>query len=215
MSENHSLVLAKSPLEILGLFLTVLRARFTGNDDSFPWAWSSEDSETSIFIEVGSGDESGSKDVRPAVYVDRGPVVFPKVVIGDFAGGELHSGAKAFYTAATGQIVIDCVSKNRGESAVLGELVQSFLLMTSDIILRTYSLRDMTPVTLGGTEVWEKDDRLFNTRVTSQISYDVKWGITPAAGKVAEVVAKVINAQGDPLAKVASDSMNRVDKDIA
>jgi hypothetical protein len=212
MSSNHSLILSKSPLDILGLFLTVIRARFTSVPEDFPWEWNESDSQTSVYIEVGAGDEVGLKDVRPAIYVDRGPVVFPKVVIGDFAGGQLHTGKKAYYTAATGQINIDCVSKNRGESAILGELVQSFVLMSSDLILRTYNLRDVTPVTLGGTEVWEKDDRLFNTRVTSQISYDVKWGISPDSGKIAEIVANLLSQDGNILSTVASTSLNRVKK---
>lgn len=210
MANNHSLILSKSPLDILGLFLTVIRARFTDTPEAFPWKWSDNDSATTIYIEVGSGDEVGKKDVRPAIYVDRGPVVFPKVVIGDFAGGQLHTGKSAFYTAATGQINVDCVSKNRGESAILAELVQSFLLMSSDLIIKTYTLRDVTPVTLGGTEVWDKDDRLFNTRVTSQISYDVKWGVSPLAGRVAEIVAELVGGDAGALAAVASNSLNRI-----
>lgn len=204
-------ILPKSPLDIMGLFLTVVRARFTeetaGAD--FPWLWKDNVGETKIHIEAGSGDDITSKDVRPSIFVDRGPIVFPKVAIGDFAGGTLHTGERAFYTTGTGQMNIDCVSKSRGESAILGELVQSFVLMSSDIILQTYNLRDVTPVTLGGTEVWEKDDRLFNTRVTSQISYDVKWGVKPNAGKIAEIIAEMTVSSGNVFANIASTSLNK------
>ena len=208
---NNALVFSKSPLDILGIYLSILRHRFSFNvPDDFPWVWTEDPTTTKIFIEIGAGDEVQLKDVRPALYVDRSPFIFPKVVLGDYAGEHRTSGYKAFYSTATGQINIDLVSKNRGESAILAEIVQSFILMTADLILSKYSFRDITPVTLGGTEVWEKDNRLFNTRVTSQISYDVRWAITPAAGKIAQVIGQFDNkAHAQAIHDLALTSLNR------
>ena len=205
----------KSPLDILGMFLKVIRTRFGDlQSPSFPWTWDADISKTHVFIEAGSGEEVTTKDARPAIYVDRGPIVFPKVAIGDFAGMNYKTGKKAYYTTATGQINVDCVSKNRGESAILGEIAQAFILMTSDLIISQYFFRDITPVTLGGTEVWEKDDRLFNTRVTSRISYDVKWGLTHNAPKIAEIITGVGTKDQPNFAEIASNSLNRVIPDV-
>ena len=205
-----NVIASKSPLDILGMFLNVIRVRFGSlQSSSFPWTWDPDISKTHVFIEAGAGEEATVKDARPAIYVDRGPIVFPKVVVGDFAGMNHKTGKKAYYTTGTGQINIDCISKNRGESAILGEIVQSFILMTSDLIISQYYFRYITPVTLGGTEGWEKDDRLFNTRVTSQISYDVKWGMTPMAGKISEVFTTHEVNSAPNFSQMASTSLNR------
>lgn len=208
---THDVVLVKSPLALVGLFLTVLRGRFDPSNviDTFPWKWTTDPNTTQIHIETGAGDEVQQKDVRPGIYVGRSPFIFPKVVIGDVAGSQREKGKRAYYSTATGQIVIDCLSKNNGESAVLAEIVQSFILMTSDLILSRYALRDITPVTLGSTEVWEKDNRLFNTRVTSEVAYDVKWVTTPQKAQLALVNLKLTISDSDVFQELAISSLTR------
>ena len=207
----HEVVLVKSPLAIVGLFLIAIRGRFDPANvvDTFPWKYNADPNKSQIYIEAGAGDEVQQKDVRPGIYVGRSPIIFPKVVIGDMAGTLRQEDKRAYYSTATGQIVIDCLSKNNGESAVLAEIVQSFILMTSDLILSRYALRDITPVTLGSTEVWEKDNRLFNTRVTSEISYDVRWVTTPAASKLALVNLKLSSVGSDVFHEMALSSLTR------
>lgn len=208
---NHPYVLVKSSLDIMGVYLTVLRERFSTTHTDFPWAWSAQDPQTKIWIEAGAGDETRKNDARPAIYVDRSPFVFPKVVIGDFVGMNLKTGYKAFYATGTGQINIDCVSKNRGESALLGDLVQGFMLMSSDEILAAHSIRDCTPITLGSTEPWEKDNRLFATRVTSEVCFDVKWATHPETRKMQRIRVDV-GGNGIPdYHSIAITSLSRLD----
>jgi len=208
---RHKTVLLKSPLDIMGMFLCCLRERFSGDSvgPDFPWVWDEDTNKTRVFIEVGAGDEDEAKDVRPAIYVDRSPIVFPKISIGDFVGEQRPTGLRAFYTTAQGQMVFECLSKNRGESAILGELTQSFLLMTSDLILKKYNLRDLSPLTLGSTEVWEKDDQLFNTRVTAEFSYDVKWSSKPVAGTLSSLNLRVQTPDANVFHDIAVSSMTR------
>jgi hypothetical protein len=210
---THPYVMVKSSLHLIGIYLDILRERFANPGDSFQWFYDEEDSLSRLFIEAGAGDEVKKNDARPALYVDRSPLVFPKVSIGDFVGSNRPTGLKAFYSTGTGQIIIDCVSKNRGESAVLGDIVQGFLMMSSDQILKHKTLRDITPITLGATQVWEKDARVYATRVTSEISFDVKWATTPVARKLQGVELRIDHANAVDYHELALSSLNRVDLD--
>ena len=208
---SHPYVLVKSTLDIMGLYLSVLRERFSSPGTQFPWYWDDADHLSKIYIEAGSGDELKKNDVRPAIYVDRSPIVFAKVALGDFAGSNMRTGLKAFYSTGVGQINIDCVSKNRGESAVLGDLVQGFMLMSSDEILAAHSLRDCTPITLGSTETWSKDNRLFCTRVTSEVTFDVKWATRPAERKIQKIGLEIDVNQAADYHSLAINSYSRLD----
>lgn len=208
---SHPYVLVKSSLDVLGLYLTTLRERFSSAGANFPWYWNDQDSLSRIWIEAGAGDETRKNDARPAIYVDRSAIVFAKIVIGDFAGQNLETGLKAFYSTGVGQINMDCVSKNRGESALLGDLVQGFMLMSSDEILAAYSLRDCTPLTLGPTEPWEKDNRLFATRVTSEVTFDVKWATRPDTRKLQRVSVSVGTQPIVDYHSIAVTSLSRLD----
>ena len=212
-NSEHQFVMVKSSLHLLGIYLNALRERFSSVGDDFPWNYDDEDSTTRVYIESGSGDEVSKNDARPAIYVDRSAFIFPKVAIGDFVGRQTKTGLRAFYSTGQGQINIDCVSSNRGESAVLGDIVQAFLMMSADEILRTQNLRDITPITLGATTAWEKDKRLYATRVTSECSFDVKWATRPDARKIQTIGTRITHESGVDFHQIALDSLSRVDLD--
>ena len=212
MSERaHPYVLVKSTLDIIGLYVSVIRERFSSSGVQFPTNWDEADHLSKVYIEAGAGEEVKKNDARPAIYVDRSPIVFAKVVIGDFAGSDLKTGLKAFYSTGVGQINIDCVSKSRGESAVLGDLVQGFMLMSSDEILAAHNLRDCTPITLGATESWSKDNRLFVTRVTSEVTFDVKWATRPLERKLHSISLGIDNQGSPDYHSLAINSYSRLD----
>jgi hypothetical protein len=194
---NHKYVQPKSPLEILGVYLTMLRDRFSVADAGFPWRWTSDNANTSVYIEAGASESTGQVDGRPAIYVDRDRIVVPRLIIGDKAEEFLTTGEKQYYTVATGQMAIDCVSSNKGESSILAEIVHSHLLMTGDVLLEFFRFRDFTPLTLGKTQPWDQDDRLYHTRVTSEFSYDIRWKATPVASTV-ERMALTVTSKPEP-----------------
>jgi hypothetical protein len=186
-SQTSPYVQPKSGLDLIGIYLETMRVRFSNPRPGFPWVWNSDNSKSTIFIEAGAGDGTNQKDARPAIFIDREAIVVPRIVIGDRAGESLQTGEKAFYTIATGQMNIDCVSKNRGESAALGDICLPHVLMSSDLLLAYFGLRDVTPITLGPTQPWEKDDTLFVTRISSEFSYDVKWLNIPLVSKIKQL----------------------------
>tara|TARA_B100000214_G_scaffold1422_1_gene1088 strand:+ start:4535 stop:5179 length:645 start_codon:yes stop_codon:yes gene_type:complete len=186
-----SYVKPKSSMDIIGLYIKMIRDRFTPSNttDKFPWAWSSDDKKTRIVIEAGGSEFEDSTDTRPGIFVDRGAIVFPKVVLGNRAAHDLATGVDLFYSTPSGQISIDCVSRSRGESSLLGDIVAHHILMSSDILIKHYNLRNITPVTLTPTQTWEKDNRCYITRVSSEFSYDLAWATTPYAHKISRIQA--------------------------
>ena len=185
-----SYVRPKYSVDIIGIYIKMVRDRFKYSQgrDRFPWIWDSDDKKTRIVIEAGGSELEDSTDTRPGIFVDRGAIVFPKVVLGDRAAYDPASGVDLFYTTPNGQIAIDCVSRSRGESSLLGDLVANHLLMSSDILIKHYGLREITPVTLTPTQAWEKDTRCYITRVSSEFSYDLAWSTQPYSNRIARIL---------------------------
>jgi hypothetical protein len=186
-----SYVSPKSSMDILGLYIMMLRDRFStkNNTQGFPWVWDEEDKKTRIVIEAGGSEFEDSTDTRPGIFVDRGAIVFPKIAIGNRAAHDLSTGVELFYSQGSGQVAIDCVSRSRGESSILGDLVAHHILMSSTILIKKYNLRQVTPVTLTPTQPWQKDNNCYITRVSSEFSYDLAWATTPYSPKIARIHA--------------------------
>lgn len=184
-----SYISPKSSMDIIGLYILMLRDRFSAskNTTEFPWIWDADDKKTRIVIEAGGSEFEDSTDTRPGIFVDRGAILFPKVAIGNRAAHDLSSGIELFYSQGSGQVAIDCVSRSRGESSVLGDLVAHHILMSSNILVKEYNLKQVTPVTLTPTQPWEKDNKCYITRVSSEFSYDLAWATTPYSPKISRI----------------------------
>jgi hypothetical protein len=182
----------KFTLDIIGAFVYVVRDRFTNQRfKEFPWKYSEDSNKTRVFIEAGSVDSYEQKDARPGIYLDRSSMVFSKLAINNMANYDVTTGVKDFYCLGGGQISIDCISQNRGESTTLADIVASHVLMSEDVFRSVLSFRDMSPVTLGATQPWEKDDRTFITRVTTEFTYDLSWKIDPLAVRLERIFTSV------------------------
>lgn len=183
-----SYVKPKSSMDVIGLYILMIRERFSNQKDpNFPWPWSSDDKKTRIVIEAGGSEFEDSTDTRPGIFIDRGAIVFPQIALGNRAAHDSASGIDLYYTTPSGQISIDCVSRSRGESSLLGDIVAHHILMASDVLRKTHGLNKITPVTLSPTQTWEKDNRCYITRVSSEFTYDVAWATTPNAVKVSRI----------------------------
>ena len=182
----------KFTLDIIGAFVYVVRDRFTNQEfKDFPWKYSDDPNKTRIFIDAGSVDSYEQKDARPGVYLDRSSMVFSKLAINNMANFDVKTGVRDFYCLGGGQISIDCISQNRGESTTIADIVASHVLMSEDLFRSVLNFRDMSPVTLGATQPWEKDDRTFITRVTTEFTYDLSWRIDPLAVRLERIFGTV------------------------
>jgi hypothetical protein len=169
----------KNSLDIVGTYLKLIRARFSGKNINIPWTWNPSNRDTNIVIESGSNELEEQIDAKPAIFVDRNAIVFPQIAIGNSAGVHLASGRRYYYTTPSGQITIDCISRSRGESSTIADIVAHHIVMSGNILRKNYAFKNITPVTLTQTQAWEKDDRNYLTRVTSEFTYDVAWKSEP------------------------------------
>lgn len=169
----------KTSLDIVGTYIALTRARFNGPSNELPWRWLPSKQDTLIYIESGNNELEDYIDAKPAIFVDRNAIVFPNIAIGNHAATHLPTGRSYYYTTPSGQVTIDCVSRSRGESSTLADIVAHHLVMSGNILRRAYGFKNITPVTLTQTQPWEKDDRSFLTRVTSEFTYDVAWKTEP------------------------------------
>jgi hypothetical protein len=170
---------SKTSLDIVGTYLNLVRARFVQGSSDTPWMWSPNKTEATIVIESGNNELEEKFDSKPSIFVDRNAIVFPTIAIGNSAGEYLPTGRRYYYTTPSGQVTIDCVSRSRGESSTLADMVAHHLVMSGNILRKAYGFKNVTPVTLTQTQPWEKDDRNYLTRVTSEFTYDVGWKTDP------------------------------------
>jgi hypothetical protein len=169
----------KSSLDVVGTYIRLVRARFSGSNSDIPWYWSDDKSISRITIESGNNELEETTDSKPSIFIDRNAIVFPTIAVGNTAGEHLPTGRRYYYTTPSGQVTIDCVSRSRGESSTLADIVAHHIVMSGNILRRNYAFKNITPVTLTQTQPWEKDDRNYLTRVTSEFSYDVAWKTEP------------------------------------
>ena len=87
--------------------------------------------------------------------------------------------------------------------------------MASDILTRHYKLRHVTPITLTPTQTWDKDNKCYITRVSSEFSYDLAWATTPYAIRISRLHAFDDTDQSKDLSTsdVTLTSVRLADKD--
>jgi hypothetical protein len=203
-----------TPLTLLGVMVEVVRERFKPEaqiSPTSPWLWNENLKETQIFIESGWNENLEGRNVRPGVWVDRDQNIYNKVTLGDrdedpvpWQGGR----TEAFYGHGETDIVIDCTSSKRGESMVVGSMVQDFLHMSSNYIMACFGLRDMSPVILGRTVPFAKDDDLWNSPVQFRAYYEIRWATTPIALALNQIAVRLADIR-DPEAHFVEIALRR------
>lgn len=179
-----------SSLAVLGVFVEVIRRRFS-IPTGFPWPWDNDIKKTKIAIESAFNEDKEHRDFRPAIYVDRDDMVLGRTVVGDFAGQQLSSGLKAFWSLITVPILIECVAAKKGESAVIADLVAVFLQASSDLIQAKFAFHEMTPVTVGRSQPYPRDKQQWVTSVTFSVQYDLRWTNRPTGPLLQEIEAAI------------------------
>jgi len=173
-----------TPLTVIGIFVAILQERFsvsTPSDPPLKWNWLSDLKDTGIIIASGFNKNLEARNARPAVWIDREQTVYGEVAIGnrDQIPTDLHTGHQQYYAMAEMDVLIDCTSKNRGESMMVGGIIQDFLQMSAFEIMRFFGFRDFSPMILSRTVPFEKDRELMNTSINFRVSYEARWASMP------------------------------------
>ncbi len=199
---SHAWLRISTPLTLIGVFVAILRERFdptTFSDPALPWAWKEDLKETGIFIESGFNEEIEARNARPAVWVDRAQNNYGRVSVGhqDQMPISIKYRHETFYSSAETDMLLDCTAPKRGESMLLGSIVQDTLHMTARYIEEAFGLRDMSPVVLGRTVPYEKEKDIWNSPVVFRVFYEVRWAGVPMATLLTRLYMKIAD-KDDP-----------------
>jgi hypothetical protein len=193
MTDYDSTVPIKSPLALTGVFLDILRSRFSPDFD-LPWKYLPGDEgrrESTIIIEAGGNYLVENPSVRPAIYVVRNPVSFGQVVIGDHFTHEQKHGSRWFYCVGQTSFTFSCEAESGGEAELISDIVMSTIMMGSDEIERTFGFRKLGPFSLSAEIKARQDVELYSIAVQTGLSYDVRWASWPAQPFLQEIIAKI------------------------
>ena len=172
-----------SAMAIVGLFVEVIRRRFT-QESGLPWVWHDDirsGGDQGIAIESAFNEDQAHKNYRAAIYVDRDELIIGRTILGDLAGQHLPSGLRAFWALESVPLLIECVAAKKAESAVLADLVGIYLHASSKLIQGKFGLHDMTPLTMGRTQPFPRDKTQWVTPISFTVQFNLRWTNAPTA----------------------------------
>lgn len=189
-AQDSQRIVAGSPLAVQGVFIEVLRERFS-EAANLDMVWDPDPTLTGVLVEAAYNEETDSRSETPALYVERLQAVPIQVVTGDRAGVRLRDHFEGFYCLMQVDMQIECVANDRGVSAVLGDIVHWMLLASSDVIQRHFGFRDLAKPILGETVPFERAQTKWNTPITFQVQYEVRWAQLPIAPLLQQIGQRV------------------------
>jgi len=201
-----------SPLAVIGLFVFAVRARFEYTPSApLPWAWDDtmkpEDDEDGdplpdgqprkLLIESTYNVSNAQRNYRPAIYIGRGGnVSADKISVDNKVGVHKQTGLTAYHCFASMPVTLECEAETSGESSTIGETAWAYILTTRDIFRKDFGLHDITEPVLGNTLPNKKDKETWVTTVQFQVTYDMRWGVTPIAPTLQDAVVRLCTAAG-------------------
>ena len=195
-----------SPLAIIGLWVFAIRERFadtleSDSEKKLPWVYNEElaveDTETkNILIESAYNVSKTTRNYRPAIYVGRGGGVLQaeKSSINNQVGQQFETGLKSYHCMSNMTITIECESETAGESSALGELVWGYILTTRDIFRKDFGFHNIEEPVMSDTLPEMRDKEIWVTTVRFNVSFDMRWSVTPIASKLREIL---LDLKGD------------------
>jgi len=197
-----------SPLAVIGLWVFALRNRFNANvGEPLPWVWKDElqpseaedadplpeGSPRGLLIESMYNVEKSNRNYRPAIYVGRAgnAIRSNKIMVDNRVGTRLPNQFKAYLCHASMPIVIECESESSGESSSIAETVWAFILTTRDIFRKDFGFHELTEPMLGDTQPTKTDKEVWITNVQFEVTFDVRWGVTPIAPVLRDIALEV------------------------
>ena len=199
---QHPDVFPGSPLALIAVFVETIRLRFSqDNAYKLPYYWTqdptpdgdeenTDDSPRKILIESQYLQNPDARDMRPAIYVERGDTPFTKIAIGNRAEYDQRLDANLYVIQTTTPIGILCVTKTRGESMSIGEMVAFYLVSILPEMRETFGFKDISPPTLGTTQVYRRssqDIEEWVTPVNLQVTCKHLWIEQVIAPKLREI----------------------------
>lgn len=193
MATNPNVIPVKGPLAIIGVFLSILRARFRP-EGNLNWVYQGNSEEdrlvNTISIEAGSNPLPEERNKRPAIYVIRNPISYNQSTIGDSYGTDLNSQTKIYYATAETSFTFIVESDQEGEASQIADIVLCSLMMGSDLIEETFKFRKLGPFAMSAVSKPIYDRTIAQVHISMGLTYDVRWLTIPIAPLLHEIVVK-------------------------
>lgn len=204
---SHGDIFPGSPLAVLGVFVEVLRARFRGDNlgktsyywDNDPTPRATEtgepDAPRKLIIESQYQQYPDSRDVQPALFVERGALSFSQVAIGNRADHDQRTGEDMYLMNGSMPISILCVSPVRGESMELGALIGFYLAAMRPQLREIFGFQDVAMPVIEGTQIYRRstnDIETWITPISTMVTCKYLWVETPIVPKLREIYARII-----------------------
>jgi len=206
LRDAHPDIFPGSPLAVLGIFVDILRIRFSqDNRGSTPYYWASDptpeateegtvESPRKLIIESQYLQHPDSRDVTPALFVERGALSFTEVSMGSRGDHDQRTGQDFYIAQGVMPISILCVSSSRGESMEIGSLIGFYMLSLRPSLREIFGFQDVRTPIVDGTQVYRRstnDIESWVTPVNTQVTCKYLWIETPIAPKLRELRANL------------------------
>jgi hypothetical protein len=173
-AQDRTKIAAGSPLAVLGIIIEALRERF-GPNGNLDIEWREDAQTTDILIEAGYSIETEARNMARALYVNRLNTAPQQIAIGDRVGVHLPDHLEGFTCIMESQMSIDCVSNNAGDSMILADIVQSFLIASRQIFEAMYGFHDFGLASMSQTLPFDHDRNKWSTTVSFVVQYQSRW----------------------------------------
>lgn len=191
--QDRNVVAAGSPLAVLGIFLEALRERFR-EDANVQWVWRLDNATTDLLIELGYNTHTEAPSYTRALFINRLSSSPATIAVGDRAGVHLPDHLEGFVAMMTNEISIDCVAVEAGDSMLLADIVQHFVLASGNILEAMFGFHDVSMPMMGQTAPFTHDQEKFSTPVTFAVQYHVRWTTVKIRPLLQQIVTRVADA---------------------
>jgi hypothetical protein len=197
-----------SPIAVIGLWVFALRQRFADDPACpLPWVYGDQlrpedatDGNTrpegvprKLLIDSAYNSERAVRNYRPAIYVGRGggALVPRKDKLNNEVGRDFPTGLKAYHAMSSMNITMECESEASGESSAIAETTWGFVLSTRDIFRKDFGFHEISEPVMSDTLPEMRDKTIWTTTVQFSVSFDMRWGVTPIAPKLRDILLSV------------------------
>lgn len=191
------LVFFHSSLHLLGQFVVALKKRFSYPD--LPWVHAEDENITGLFIHTELEEGKSTRNETPSIIVGKGSVVFQRPLIGDIDQNNydvLSKNGTYYYGVLEADIRIHCLSENKGESSLLGDIVHFFIGCSRQALCRGLTLLDISQAVLQPAQQYDRDTKRWSTVVTFRVIYERRWYSVPGAPPLRQIIFDVQEAFG-------------------
>jgi len=198
-------LVARNRMDILLLFLRIVRYLFQNGVAGEGLVWSNEEDKTGIFIEVMSAELLSSTNMRPAIFIDVGEVIYRKTALMENKSSMGMNGSMRKFSEHNLQVSMTIIGRNKIEAEKIGERLAQTLFLLNDVIKEnTKNIEDIDPIRLSkvsplpqGNSPAGDSTKAFSSAVTFGVKYYLEFGLLQQGDLFTSLNFKVTSTNKD------------------